>query len=128
VPFSLSMSGLYELPYGVSLSGSYQHQSGFPEQTTVSVGANTVALTQVTQVVNVAPRGDVRYPKLNQLDFSLRKAIRFGSKVFQPRLDVYNVTNNATIRSWTTQLGPTYHRPVTIQRGTLIKAGMHIDF
>ena len=75
-----SMSGLYELPYGVSLSGSYQHQSGFPELTTVSVGNNTVALTQGTQAVNVAPRGDVRYPKLNQLDFSLRKAIRFGSE------------------------------------------------
>ena len=128
VPFSLPMSGLYELPYGMSLSGSYQHQSGFPELTTVSVGNNTVALTQGTQAVTVAPRGDVRYPKLNQLDFSLRKAIRFGSKVFQPRLDIYNATNNATIRTWTTQLGPTYHRPSTIQRGTLIKAGMHFDF
>jgi hypothetical protein len=128
VPFSLSMSGLYELPYGVSLSGSYQHQTGFPELTTVSVGNNTVALTQGTQAVTVAPRGDVRYPALDQLDFSLRKAIRFGSKVFQPRLDVYNVTNNATIRTWTTQLGSTYHRPSAIQRGTLVKVGMHVDF
>ncbi len=82
VPFSLSMSGLYELPYGISLSGSYQHQAGFPELTTVSVGNNTVALTQGTQAVTTAPRADVRYPKLNQLDFSLRKAIRFGSRVF----------------------------------------------
>jgi len=128
VPFSFRWSGLYELPYGVSLSGSFQHQSGFPELTTVSVGNNTVALTQNTQALNVAPRGDVRYPKLNQLDLSLRKAIRVGSKVFQPRLDVYNVTNNATIRAWTTQLGPTYHRPSAIQRGTLIKLGMHVDF
>ena len=122
------MSGLYELPYGMSLSGSYQHQSGFPELTTVSVGNNTVALTQGTQTVIVAPRGDVRYPKLNQLDFSLRKAIRMGSRVFQPRLDIYNATNNATIRTWVTQLGTTYHRPSAIQRGTLIKAGMHFDF
>jgi hypothetical protein len=128
VPFSFSLSGLYELPYGISLSGSYQHQTGFPELTTVSVGSNTVALTQVTQSVTVAPRGDSRYPSLNQLDLSLRKAIRFGNKVFQPRLDIYNVTNNATIRTWTTQLGPTYHRPSAIQRGTLIKAGMHVDF
>jgi hypothetical protein len=128
VPVSFSMSGLYELPYGVSLSGSYQYQRGFPELTTVSVGNNTVALTQGTQAINVAPRGDVRYPSLNQLDLSLRKAIRFGNKVFQPRLDIYNVTNNATIRTWTTQLGPTYHRPSAIQRGTLIKAGMHFDF
>jgi hypothetical protein len=128
MPFSLSLSGLYELPYGVSLSGSYQHQHGFPELTTVSVGNNTVTLTQGTQAVTVAPRGDVRFPKLNQLDFSLRKAFRFGSRVLQPRLDVYNATNNATIRSWVTQLGPTYHRPSAIQRGTLIKAGFHYDF
>jgi len=128
MPFSFSMSGLYELPYAISLSGSYQHQRGFPELTTVSVGNNTTTLTQGTQVVTVAPRGDTRYPKLNQLDFSLRKAIRFGTRVFQPRLDIYNATNNATIRTWTTQLGPTYHRPSAIQRGTLIKAGIHIDF
>ena len=128
VPFSLRMSGLYELPYGISLSGSFQHQSGFPELTTVSVAGNTVTLTQTTQVVNVKARGDVRYPSLNQLDISLRKAIRMGNKVLQPRLDMYNLTNNATIRTWVTQLGSTYHRPSAIQRGTLIKAGMHIDF
>ena len=128
VPFSLRMSGLYELPYGISLSGSYQHQSGFPEATTVSVGNNTVALTQGTQAVIVAPRADTRYPKLNQIDISLRKAMRFGNKVLQPRLDLYNLTNNATIRTWVTQLGSTYHRPSAIQRGLLIKAGVHLDF
>jgi hypothetical protein len=128
VPVSFRMSGLYELPYGISLSGSYQYQNGFPELTTVSVGSNTVPLTQVTQVVNVKARGDVRYPSLNQVDISLRKAIRMGGKVLQPRLDIYNMTNNATIRTWVTQLGNTYHRPSAIQRGTLIKMGMHIDF
>ena len=129
VPLSFSMSGLYELPYGISLSGSYQHQSGFPELTTVSVAGNTIALTQGAQTVIVAPRGDTRYPKLNQFDISLRKAIRMGgSRVLQPRLDIYNLSNNATIRTWTTQLGPTYHRPSAIQRGTLIKAGFHYDF
>jgi hypothetical protein len=92
------------------------------------VGNNTVALTQGTQSILVAPRGSTRYPNLNQLDLSLRKAIRFGTKVFQPRLDLYNVTNAATIRAWTTQLGSTYHRPSAIQRGMLIKAGMHVDF
>lgn len=128
VPFSFRMSGLYELPYGVSLSGSFQHQKGFPELTTVSVGNNTVALTQGTQAVTVAPRGSTRFPNLNQLDLSLRKAIRMGTRVFQPRLDIYNATNNATIRARTTQLGPTYHRPSAIQRGMLIKLGMHVDF
>jgi hypothetical protein len=128
VPVSVRMSGLYELPYGLSLSGSYQYQSGFPELTTVSVANNTVALVQGAQTVIVNERGDVRYPSLHQVDFSLRKAIRMGSRVFQPRLDIYNATNNATIRTWVTQLGNTYHRPSAIQRGTLIKAGFHYDF
>jgi hypothetical protein len=128
VPFSLRLSGLYELPFGVSFSGSYQHQSGFPESSTVSVGNNTVALTQGSQVFLISRRGTTRYPDLNQLDLSLRKAIRFGRKVFQPRLDLYNVTNAATIRAWGTQLGPSYHVPNAIQRGLLVKAGMHVDF
>ena len=129
VPVSFRMSGLYELPWELSLSGSYQYQSGFPESTTVSVGANTVALTQTTQAVIVNERGDVRYPSLNQVDFSLRRAFRLGgSRVLQPRLDIYNTTNNATIRTWVTQMGNTYHRPSAIQRGTLIELGFNYDF
>ena len=128
VPVSVRLSGLYELPWGVSVSGSFQHQKGFPESTSVSIGNNTVALTQGTTSLMIEPRGDTRYPNLNQLDISIRKAIRSGGAVFQPRLDLYNLTNAATIRTWVTQLGPTYHRPSAIQRGLLIKAGMHIDF
>ena len=94
----------------------------------MSVANNTFALTQGAQTVIVNQRGDVRYPSLHQVDFSLRKAIRMGTRVFQPRLDIYNASNNATIRTWVTTLGKTYHRPSAIQRGTLIKAGFHYDF
>jgi len=129
VPVSFRMSGLYELPYGLSLSGSYHYQSGFPEATSVVVGSNTVTLTQTSQTVLLNERGDVRYPSLNQVDFSLRKAIRTrGNNVFQPRFDIYNTTNNATVRTWVTQMGTTYHRPSAIQRGTLIKLGFNYDF
>ncbi len=37
-PFSFRLSGLYDLPYGIQASGTFQHQKGFPELTTVSVG------------------------------------------------------------------------------------------
>jgi hypothetical protein len=87
-----------------------------------------VPLTQGTQILNVAPRGQIRLPNLNQLDMSLRKSVKVRGMVFQPRLDLYNFANNATMTSWVTQLGPTYHRPSTIQRGMLIKAGMSVDF
>ena len=53
VPVSFRLTGLYELPYAVSLSGTYQYQTGFPEENTVSVGNNTVALVQGTQSVMI---------------------------------------------------------------------------
>jgi len=45
-----------------------------------------------------------------------------------PRLDMYNLTNNATILSWLTQLGSTYHRASTIQHGRLLKVGIQWEF
>jgi hypothetical protein len=46
----------------------------------------------------------------------------------EPRLDLYNLTNEATILGRITQLGPTYGRVANIQRGRLIKVGFNVDF
>jgi hypothetical protein len=127
-PFSLRLSGIYELPYAVQMSGTFQHQRGFPEITAVSVGNNTVALTQGTTNITVEPRGTKRLPDLNQLDMSFRKALRVGGKTYQPRLDVYNVANSSTIIARVTTLGPSYGAVNGIQRGRLIKLGMNVDW
>lgn len=127
-PFSARLSGVYELPYGVAMSGTFQHQKGFPELTLVSVGNNTVALTQGTTNIASEPRGTSRLPNLNQLDMSFRKVLRSGGKVYQPRLDVYNLMNSATVASRVTTLGSSYGAVGNIQRGRLIKLGMHVDF
>ena len=99
------------------MSGTFQHQKGFPELTQVSVGNNTVALTQGTTNITVEPRGTTRLPDLNQLDMSFRKAFRSGGKVFQPRVDVYNLMNSATVISRVTTLGTSYGAVSNIQRG-----------
>jgi hypothetical protein len=128
VPFSLRLSGMYQLPYGVSVSATMQHNEGFPENTTVSVGSNTVALTQVTQSLVVEPRATTRLPAVNSLDVSIRKSWKMGARSFEPRLDLYNLLNAATILGRITQLGPTYQRVSSIQRGRLIRAGFTVDF
>jgi len=127
-PFSLRLSGLYELPFGVSMSGTFQHQTGYPELTQVSVGANTVSLTQGTTNVTVEPRGTTRLPDLNQLDMSFRKVFRMNGKVYQPRVDLYNLANSSTIIARSSVLGPSYGAVNGIQRGRLIKIGMHVDW
>jgi hypothetical protein len=122
------LSSVYELPWGISASGTFQRQSGFPELTSVSVGNNTIPLTQGTTSVAVAPRATTRLPMLNQLDASFRKAFRSGSRVIQPRVDLYNLANSATITARTTTLGSSYDEANGIQRGRLIKFGISLDF
>jgi hypothetical protein len=128
VPFSFRLSGIYDLPLGIAMSGTLQYQKGFPETTTVSVANNTVVLTQGATTLTVEPRGTTRLPNLSQLDMSFKKMIRIGGKTFQPRLDVYNLLNTATIINRITQLGTSYGAVNGIQRGRLVKLGMNFDW
>ncbi len=102
--------------------------SGFPELTTVSVGNNTVVLTQGATSLTVEPRGTTRLPPVASLDVSVRKNMVFGGMKVEPRIDFFNLTNEATILGRVTQLGPTYDRVSSIQRGRLIKVGASIEF
>ena len=128
VPFSLRLSGMYEFPYRLMTSATLQRNTGFPELTTVSVGTNTVVLTQGPQTLTVEPRGTTRLPAVNSLDLSIRRPWRVNSTTVEPRIDFYNLLNAATILGDITQLGPTYGRVNSIQRGRLIKLGLSVDF
>ena len=128
VPFSLRLSGLYELPLGISASATFQRQTGFPELTSVSVGNNTFALVQGTTLVAVDERAATRLPTLNQLDASLRKAFRHSGRAILPRLDFYNLLNTATITSRVNTLGSSYLLPNSIQRGRIIKVGLNLEY
>ncbi len=127
-PFSFRLSGLYELPLAIQMSGTFQHQKGFPELTQVSVGNNTIALTQGTTSIIVEPRGTSRLPNLSQLDMSFRKVFRAGGRIYQPRVDIYNLMYTATVINRVTTLGASYGAVGSIQRGALVKFGMHVDF
>ena len=48
---TFKVSGSYQLPYEMLLSGSGQRFVGFPETTTVSVSRDTVPLTQTRSLV-----------------------------------------------------------------------------
>jgi hypothetical protein len=128
VPVSLKLSGMYQLPYGITVSASAQHFSGFPENTTVLVNANTVTLTQVSQTLVVEPRGTTRLPAVNAADVSVKKSFQiFGASV-EPELGVFNVGNAATILARITQLGPTYGQAGNIMRGRLIKLALNVNY
>jgi hypothetical protein len=127
-PWSYRMSGVYQMPRDVFVSGTWQYYEGFPQTTTVTVGNNTVALTQGSTTLVVEPRGTTRLPPVSSFDFSVRKTFRVQQWRLEPRVDFYNMTNEASIIGQLTQLGPTYGRISNIQRGTLIKVGLSAEF
>ncbi|MCM3881766.1 MAG: hypothetical protein ND807_16785 [Vicinamibacterales bacterium] len=98
-----------------------------PELTTVLVNSRTVALTQSSQSVIVSERGTTRFPNVYQLDVSSRP-IQLQNVRVEPRIDFYNLTNEASVQRRVTVLGPAYQRPSDVQRGRLIKFGMSLDF
>jgi Carboxypeptidase regulatory-like domain len=128
VPWMLKASGIYEAPYGVMISAAIQSYAGSPESTTVQVGSNTVALTQVNQSIQIEPRGETRTPSLTLADMSVRKVFRLNQRTFEPLFEIHNLMNVATVQSRNSTLGPAYGRAANISRGRMLKFGVHVKF
>jgi hypothetical protein len=128
IPRIFKTSGLYELPYGISLSGSAQYYTGFPEQTTVSVGRDSATLTQVTQNLLIEPAGTTRLPSVALVDISIKRIFRLSDRSIEPLLDIFNLGNVNTVTNRSAQLGLSYNRVATIVRGRMVKFGLNMKF
>lgn len=127
-PWSYRLSGVYQLPYDITASGTWQYQAGLPQEITVVVTNQTITLPQGNTTLRVRQFGDSRLPSVKGLDVSFRRAFKTGTTTIAPRLDIFNATNEATVTAMITQLGPAYGRISGIQRGRLIKVGLNLEF
>jgi hypothetical protein len=67
--------------------------------------AGTV-LGQASETINLAGPGQVRTPRLNQLDIGLKKVIKFRERfVFEPEAQVFNLLNSNAATTEATALG-----------------------
>jgi carboxypeptidase family protein len=119
----------YRLPYEVQFSGSIREATGLPQSRTYTVTTSVVpGLTQVTQSVQVAPRGDFRYPWQNLVDIRFVKVFRTGNIRIEPTVDVFNLFNNNAVTSAVTVVGSSLGRPSSIVMGRLVRIGGRIAF
>ena len=129
VPVFVKLSGSYLLPYGLQASGSFQYYTGWPETTVVRVASDTVRLTQTTQNVIIEPRGATRMDNVRLVDLSFKKSLRAGKGTrLEPRLDIYNLLNRATVTNRIQQLGPSYHNVIDLLGARMIKLGANIGW
>ena len=85
-------------------------------------------LTQVTQNVQVAPRGEFRYPWQNLVDIRVSKTFRAGKARIEPTLDLFNIFNNNATTNVVTTIGSSLGRPSAIVMGRLVRVGAHMTF
>ena len=128
-PYQIRGGFSYRLPADVQFSGSIRESSGLPQTRTYTVTTSVVpGLTQVNQSVQVAERGDFRYPWVNLVDLRLVKVFKAGGARFEPTIDLYNVFNNNAVTSAVTAIGLSLGRPSAIVMGRLVRVGGRITF
>ena len=85
-------------------------------------------LTQVTQNVQVAERGDFRYSWINLLDLRVAKVFTVRGLRVEPMADLFNVFNNNAITNANQTVGASLGRPSAIVMGRLLRLGGRIAF
>ena len=77
----------------------------------------------------VAPETEYT-PRINQLDLSFTKSIRYSTLNFTPRLDLFNALNSDDYTAVATaQFGAaTYMRPSTILQGRIVRIGVDVKW
>ena len=113
----------------MQFSGSIREATGLPQSRIYTVTQSVVpGLTQVTQNIQAAPRGDFRYPWQNLVDIRFVKVVKAGSLRIEPTLDVFNLFNDAAITNAVANVGGSLGRPSAIVMGRLVRIGGRIAF
>jgi hypothetical protein len=119
-------SGLYRLPYGVSVSANFNSESGVPQARQVLVRGGQ----QIPNIViNTEPLGGVMLPATNVLDVRFDKSfVLAGAQRLAVRVNFFNAMNASTITAWTLRAGSSYLRPTGILRPRIVAFGVGYTF
>ena len=135
------MLASYNLPFGMSASGTYQISSGPMITATwaapnsiiaIPLARNLAAGQTATKSVQLIEPGSLYAGYQNQLDVRLSKRLTFGHYRVRGDVNLYNVFNNAYANSINTTFSTTasnqFMRPTAVLAGRLFKVGGQVDF
>jgi hypothetical protein len=137
VPWVFNLSGTYQLPYDIRVSGKYGASAGSPQLRQLQV----TGLNQSESVaVLVVPRGEDRSEVVNKfVDVRLAKRFDVGGRRIEGTLDFFNLLNanhvllyNETVgTSGATGVAPlsaAFGRPTRILTPRIVRLGLTVVF
>ncbi|HYU78838.1 MAG TPA: TonB-dependent receptor [Vicinamibacterales bacterium] len=139
-PHTFKVTGSYELPYDIAVSGNFHIQSGLPIART-----QTFALTQGNVTINMTSPGSDRLDPLSTVDTRIAKVFRSNRQSLELSLDAFNLFNANTVYNVRTLTGrinlnvggvptgavinqPQYLSPTAILSPRLLKVGFAYRF
>jgi hypothetical protein len=131
--WSVRLSGSYVAPGEINIAGSFVANEGYPYLSTFNLtrpaaATQGVALTRASQTLILSRRGDERLPNVVLADLRISRPFRLGERRFVPTLDIFNITNTATVVSLNSAVGGTYLEPREIIAPRIIRIGFSLDF
>jgi outer membrane receptor protein involved in Fe transport len=105
----VAITGLYEAPFGLQVSGALFGRTGFPFTGVVGVDADGDGFSANSSYGDrpaSLTRNPFRYPSTITLDTSVAYDVRIGGPhSFQIRFDAFNIANRKNIASWNNIVG-----------------------
>jgi hypothetical protein len=148
----VKVNGSYQLPWQVSISGSFQSYPGDARNSTVdgstALNNGTIlaedpslrviwsvdrtlfrsltgqTLTQSSINVPLNPPGTKLLGRQNQLDIRLKRLFKLRGLSLEAQADAYNALNTGVVLTAVQTLGAALDRPATILQGRLFRFGM----
>jgi hypothetical protein len=125
--WTAKLSGMYGLPWQMSVAAFYNLRDGLQFNRTVQTPNRTGSLGTVN--VLIEPQGTTHYPTFSQLDLHWDKALRSGNRRIQFNVDVFNVLNAATVLARTTRQDSAQANYVTsILAPRVARFGLKVNF
>jgi hypothetical protein len=122
-----SLSGVYELPGGVSVAGAIYGRQGYPRGEIFTV--TRPGGLGLTPVLLDRDLGSSRFTSVHLLDVRVQKQVAVGNVRATLALDVFNALNEAsTIRQITERTATTFRNPLEIVAPRLVRLGLQLQF
>jgi hypothetical protein len=117
---------MYQLPYGVNFTTTYDAQKGETFSRTVVV----TGLNQGNITVTAEPLGQNFYPTSKLWNLRAEKKFKLTeSQSIDGMFDLFNIPNLNTIVGWVTQAGPNFtHQVSTIINPRIFRLGVRYNF
>jgi hypothetical protein len=129
LPWTFNVSGSYMFPYDVTVAAKYTARDGDPLNRTLVFTFTNPTLSQASETIRVAQRGEDRTETVNKfLDVRLSKRQRLGIANVELSLDMFNVLNANHVLLQNEGLGATWGRPTRILTPRIIRFGVTARF